>query len=543
MLLSQKSDITQQNTRKDLNMEDRNNGFHNEHGNSNDMSRRGFVNRLVKYSTGSALALALLPGQEKNQANAQTASKNLRTRQGNPTVETANSQFFFAADYGVIADGVTNDAPALQACADDVVANGGGRVVLPEGTIKISTQCGFVGEVGDQYGANVTLIGGKHTDIKFTVGGRLAFGNCGQVEIKDINFIGTNDSTLCSDTQSLGVFFCTLVNIENCRFYGLGNSAATDIYAGCLLIWSTPGAIRNCWFAGCAAPNNAVVTVNGKVAVLFENVNFVDLSAYKGITYSTAAKAVGRAWVWLNNFDNAGSGGNRASTFVQCSFDEAPFWGIYADASGATTQKYSLYINRCGFNGGIDYGGGVFSRALYAKGFQNVEFTRTNVYWQNNNTEYNPIEIEDCELLEINKVIFRYGAKYIKLSGTTKRVKVIDSDLQGSETFPNGFENQANALIDSDFSISTSTSDTTLVPTGLFMHVTGTNTISSIMTTNLKVGDSLTLIFDDKVTITDRMDGSNLKLAGNFRTTPNTTLVLKYDGSNFYEMSRSINTN
>jgi hypothetical protein len=76
------------------------------------------------------------------------------------------------------------------------------------------------------------------------------------------------------------------------------------------------------------------------------------------------------------------------------------------------------------------------------------------------------------------------------------------------------------------------------LPTGSVFHVTGTTTITSIVATNLQAGVEITLIFDGALTLTD---GGNLKLAGNFVTTADDTIKLVYDGSNFYEIARSVN--
>ncbi len=57
--------------------------LYDEYTHSNDMNRRDFVDRLVKLAGGSALALALLPSLENNQAKAQTVpkdDKNLDTK-------------------------------------------------------------------------------------------------------------------------------------------------------------------------------------------------------------------------------------------------------------------------------------------------------------------------------------------------------------------------------------------------------------------------------------------------------------------------------
>lgn len=76
------------------------------------------------------------------------------------------------------------------------------------------------------------------------------------------------------------------------------------------------------------------------------------------------------------------------------------------------------------------------------------------------------------------------------------------------------------------------------LPTGRVFHVTGTTGITSITSTNFQAGVVITLIFDGTLTVTD---GSNLNLAGNFSATAGSTLTLVYDGTNWYECSRSIN--
>lgn len=81
-------------------------------------------------------------------------------------------------------------------------------------------------------------------------------------------------------------------------------------------------------------------------------------------------------------------------------------------------------------------------------------------------------------------------------------------------------------------------SATAIIPVGPTFHVTGTTSITSITGTGLPPGSVITLIFDDVLTFTD---GSNLVLAGNFVTTAGDSITLRWDGTNFYEMSRSVN--
>ncbi len=77
-----------------------------------------------------------------------------------------------------------------------------------------------------------------------------------------------------------------------------------------------------------------------------------------------------------------------------------------------------------------------------------------------------------------------------------------------------------------------------ITPTGNLFHVTGTTTITSITSTQVAAGTTITIIFDGALTFTK---GSNLIIASNLTTSINTTITLTYDGSNWYELSRSIN--
>ena len=74
---------------------------------------------------------------------------------------------------------------------------------------------------------------------------------------------------------------------------------------------------------------------------------------------------------------------------------------------------------------------------------------------------------------------------------------------------------------------------------GNLFHVTGTTSITTLNTCDSTTsGLTVTLIFDDVLTFTD---GNNLKLAGNMTTSADDTITLACDGSNFYEIARSVN--
>ncbi len=78
---------------------------------------------------------------------------------------------------------------------------------------------------------------------------------------------------------------------------------------------------------------------------------------------------------------------------------------------------------------------------------------------------------------------------------------------------------------------------TITVPPGAdFVTVSGTTGITSI--TAGYAGQRVTLMFQGALTVTD---GSNLKLAGNFVSTADDTLTLVCDGTNWFQVSSSVN--
>ena len=73
---------------------------------------------------------------------------------------------------------------------------------------------------------------------------------------------------------------------------------------------------------------------------------------------------------------------------------------------------------------------------------------------------------------------------------------------------------------------------------GTFFQMTGTNTITSIVTSVAEAGRIVIIQTTAASTISD---GSNLKLAGSFSAGVDDVIVLISDGTNFYELCRSAN--
>jgi hypothetical protein len=93
----------------------------------------------------------------------------------------------------------------------------------------------------------------------------------------------------------------------------------------------------------------------------------------------------------------------------------------------------------------------------------------------------------------------------------------------------------------------TATGDLTLGKDGNVFHITGATTINAVITANWKAGAEVILIFDSNPTVKNNTAGGAgtavMLLAGgaDFSATANDVLKLVYDGTSWFEVSRSVN--
>lgn len=101
-----------------------------------------------------------------------------------------------------------------------------------------------------------------------------------------------------------------------------------------------------------------------------------------------------------------------------------------------------------------------------------------------------------------------------------------------------GANSRCGSIVD-DKSISVASAATPVIPDGKdFVIITGTTNITTGITATHYPGRTITMQFAGILTVTD---GSNLLLAGNFTTSANATLTVRSNGSNWFEIARSIN--
>ncbi len=277
---------------------------------------------------------------------------------------------FDIRDYGAMVDGVTNDAAAIVAATNAAIAVGGGTIYFPTGVTYYSGSNSLDGISPVNTTANITFAGAGGADILLATSSVLAFANFSIIKWTNLSCIGTSTSTMISAARTFTFSSSVETVLENCRFYGLGTTGS-DEYAGCILAYNQPIIIKNCLFVGCSAPSAAVVTVNAVSGIRMVDTTFIDIADYKGVTYSTAVKTAGAAWVRCNGITDVVAANRKTYFFQNCTFDEAPLWGIRFDGAAVTRQSNGT-VDNCHFNTGVSRGGGAYSGAIYATEMRQV---------------------------------------------------------------------------------------------------------------------------------------------------------------------------
>lgn len=134
-----------------------------------------------------------------------------------------------------------------------------------------------------------------------------------------------------------------------------------------------------------------------------------------------------------------------------------------------------------------------------------------------------------ADIVDIDGMTFEGNSPAIQASSTSKKVYHRNCKFIGVTTF-----------VTNPYA-PTIASATSLQPDGnsMFFTVTGTTNITSIANASVYANKQLTLKFAGILTVTD--NGTTLNLNGDFVTTANAMLTLVSDGTNWTEVSRSVN--
>jgi Pectate lyase superfamily protein len=433
------------------------------------------------------------------------------------------SRFYLdVKDYGAVGNGSTDDSSPIQSAINAAAAAGGGTVYFPPGdylvnnglTIAPSKPIRLLGSgmglMGNGSAALPTRIVRKSpsTTTILSASGT-SFTNRVAFEVADIEFHGTGTAGLLVDVQ-MG----NTVQFHQVRFAG-----ATAIGLRMRNIFNSTGSHLR--FAACGNGASAPACMfdgvsggqGGSDTVLWDNVQFEGNNG-------TDLKLTG----------NATNDAGTVTNVVQMSQVK-----MEGGTSGAVNCPYIDldYSQGCFFsdvNIGV-HGGRTVTPVRKAHPFGGTRADKfVNLHVDNVGSETFPYGIEHFKAgLQLENVTV--------LGASTAAIKVNSSVGTNEFQLGNLLTNVGRAVIDARTSIRSVASGASITPPREHLvQVTGGTTITQI--DPHEASYVMTLVFTGALTVTD---GGNLKLAGNLTTTADDTLTLVSDGTNWFEVSRSVN--
>lgn len=210
----------------------------------------------------------------------------------------------YAAEYGVTADGVTDDRAALQAAID---AANGKRLILPPGDIVLATP------------------------VILTARERSGNGRC---KVASIEGQGINTTTLLPTTTAIEVDVedGNVARLTLCDFRVSGGSKAVHIYGGFTL--EHTGVLHNCNFERLYFSNQSNVGLHTECEFIRNVCQQVNVQG----TWNGSAGVSPNYGVWM-----AGSMAKFKNVFRDCNFSNTLLAGFYADSStGSATAELTF---------------------------------------------------------------------------------------------------------------------------------------------------------------------------------------------------------
>lgn len=273
--------------------------------------------------------------------------------------------------------------------------------------------------------------------------------------------------------------------------------------------------------------------------VFFDNVMF-DIATGTGVTFTGAVTDTSQARdiAFSNCTFSGGAVGTNGIRFVAgTDFEGVYFTGCsvvdYTESgvSLASTATRSVMFSNCNLHGNSYNNSNAYNNYTIADGVTSVSII--------GGVAGGPAVTEsDGPLRETT--FTKYG---ISIGPTSDRIVISGVDLTDNLTGGMNIGPTANNVSitgcineTSDRKVASATTVTLLPWSSNFAIISGTTNIENIQAVG--AGVVVALVFEGILTV---VDGGNLKLAGNFTTSANDTLMLVCDGTYWYEISRSAN--
>lgn len=420
-----------------------------------------------------------------------------------------------APAFGAVGDGLTDDTVAIQDAIDAVNAAGGGIVFVPEGTFLYT----FI-----EIFSNVHLVGaGRASVLKFQSGTNTNDALRGQgvshASIRHLTVDYNHANNVSSQTGMRIAEESSYVTLDDCTFLNARGFAVS--LAGLPTARNTHCRVSNCQVLDpISSPNDMFLVVSDHGLVYGNRVVGTDLNIAMVLYESDHMTA------WGNEIELGSGSGHTGIGLLSCRYGN--FYGNKVTGAG-NGVGIGLYTEHDNLDEIPSERNSVWGNSVHnvGTGFQILETNYDRVVLNRVENTTNAVEFPVSAqpqagnlLLAQNDLRYNNATTIANPGGASVNLWMQDNATSGS-TVP-----------------SVASATTMDLPFGEeVVSVTGTTSITTITAVG-HAGRRVTLVFAGALTMTD--DSGNLRLAGNFTTTANDTITLACDGSNWYEVARSV---
>ncbi len=431
-------------------------------------------------------------------------------------------------EFGAVGDGtVANEATALQAALDAATGVSKAGVFVPAGTYKTTAELSIP--------SGVCLFGEGHQTIlkrtgttagKVLVNSDAVAGNAG-ITIRDLTVDRTEGNDALSTTLDNAI---NLVNVGRLTIMGVRARGAMKA----IHLQSCQGRVTHCdvdSFRDNGIAINDVVGVGGTSVTDHRMV-----VALNDIKQTASTKAAAGSSPMIVTQSNTIVSENQIETTVDLA-------GAGVEIANPTTNAADIVVIGNQLRGCyVLVGHGNRHHILDNHLCDNAITTRSRI--QVVPTGGSAV-IDACSIRgnTINGALASPGGN-IRVATNVTNTNISDCALYGGATLEVATNARPTTVIEnvtgySDTAFSAASAGTiTPEPGADVMTVTGTTTVTSMTADARWRNRRVTLLFTGILTFTD---GSNLKLNGNFVTSADDTITLVCDGTNWYEVARSVN--
>ncbi len=470
-------------------------------------------------------------------------------------------------DFGAKGDGITDDSAAFQAMVDSIPVNGGAIVIIPPGLFKIATPVAVTDRAINWCGTGGTSICEVRCNTGFLSTDISGMSSIYQpyFGVRDLAITTIEASTPSSVPVGTAILFKGAnttadvdngCNIENVSIRGANNFSTQGFRIGISLDNVRRAVLHNVRIIGSAGttfPDDGtyrnmqygVLVKDNCTGPSFDYVRVTSAETCLAIVGPTITEG-GSARRCIGLIADYGiTGANYLSGWqdiLHCHFSTHKY-GIKLANSHAYVMNNLLFrapnalASQDYIGIEIDGRGCHISHNSILNQSPNVPTVQTMV-------RVKGTTFGDYSFITDNNLLSGFAGNWIKTidleSGTKENTVAGNISYVGAPVIVNAGTN--NQIVEwRNKAVPTIASSASLaLPVGHdLVKVSGTADITSIMPTY--IGNVVTLIFTGTAATNGVVKGSNLKLANNFLYTPNSVLKLVFDGTNWYEVSRSPN--